>query len=94
MHCVITELLIVFSIDVYMERSSAYVGIGDGDSEGEHDRKHQSDDGLVDCFHHTIRCALFLFVPPPFVVQLLHLDCTTNYHTHQCGYNVQLLFAA
>ena len=84
-----------------MKRLCAYVGIGDGDSKGKHDRKHQSDDGLVDCCHHTIRCACcFLSPSPALVVQLLLLHCNTSYHVaamydyflqHDCKSKVALL---
>ena len=47
-------------------RLCAAVGIGDGGSEGKHDRKHQSDMGLVDWCHHKIRCACCLFSNPCF----------------------------
>ena len=44
-------------IVVYLEQLCAYVGIGDGDSEGKHDSKYQPNGGLVDCCQHNVRCA-------------------------------------
>ena len=47
-------------------RLGTAVGIGDGDSEGKHDRKHQSDIGLVGWCHHKIRFDCYLFSFPCF----------------------------
>ncbi len=105
MHCVITELLIVFSIDVYMERLSAYVGIGDGDSEGEHDRKHQSDMAWLIVFitQSGVLC-FFLSLPPLLcsyciwialqIITPINAATTYNYFLqHDCIQNPRCLMS-
>lgn len=47
----------------------ARLGAAVGISEGKHDRKNQSDIGLIDWCHHKVRCACYVF----------HFSCVCNY---------------
>ncbi len=70
----------MFSINVYVERLCAYVGIEDGGSERKHDRKHQSDDGLVDSCHYIIRCADAFCAPLGCAITACALQTVTPSH--------------